>query len=91
MKLKYKISLLLFFVEIIVFYIMSSYNIKIESAIGSILCVVLFFMPVQFLLYSLGKDVHCSTRKRKYFKIFFWFLNYCVLSLLIDVVIVELK
>lgn len=91
MKLKYKISLFLFFIEIIVLNLMNSNGIKFETAFGSILGVILFFSPLQYLLFSLSKDELYSKRKRKYFKIFFWFFNYCIISAIIGVIILKIK
>lgn len=91
MKLKYKISLLLFFIEVIVFNAMNSNGIKIESTLGSLIGIILFFLPLQYLLYSLSKDELYSRRKRKYFKIFFWFFNYCIISSIIGVIILQMK
>ncbi len=91
MKLKYKISLFLFFVEVIVLNSLNSNGIKIESTFGSLLVMILFFLPLQYILYSLSKDEVYSTRKRKYFKIFFWFLNYCIVSSIIGVIILQIK
>lgn len=91
MKLKYKISLSLYFIEVIVLNSMNSNGIKIESTFGSLLVIILFFFPLQYLLYSLSKDEVYSTRKRKYFKIFFWFFNYCIISSIIGVIILQMK
>ena len=91
MKLKYKISLFLCFIEVIVLNSMNSNGIKIESTFGSLLVIILFFLPIQYLLYSLSKDEIYSTRKRKYFKIFFWFFNYCIISSIIGVFILQMK
>lgn len=91
LKLKYKISLFLFFIEIIVLNSMNSNGIKIQSGIGCVLGIILFFSPLQYLLYSLSKDELCSARKRKYFKIFFWFLNYCIISSVIGTIMLGIK
>ena len=91
MKLKYKLSLFLFFMEVIVLNSLKSNGIKIESTFGSLSVMILFFLPLQYILYSLSKDEVYSTRKRKYFKIFFWFLNYCILSSIIGVIILQIK
>ena len=91
MKLKYKISLFLCFIEVIVLNLMNSNGIKIESAFGSLLVIILFFLPIQYLLYSLSKDELYSTRQRKYFKIFSWFFNYCIISSIIGVIILQMK
>lgn len=91
MKLKYKISLFLFLVEVIILNAMNSHGVKIQSAIGSILVVILFFLPIQYLLFSLSKDELYSSRKQKYFKVFFWFLNYCIISSIIGIVILEMR
>lgn len=91
MKLKYKISLFLFFIEVIVFNSMNASGIKIKSTLGSLIGVILFFLPLQSLLYSLSKDSFYSIRKRKYFKIIFWFFNYCIISSIIGVIILQMK
>lgn len=91
MRLKYKISLFLFFTEVIVLNSLNSNGIKIESTFGSLLVMILFFLPLQYILYSLSEDEVYSKRKRKYFKIFFWFLNYCIVSTIIGVIILQIK
>lgn len=91
MKLKYKISLFLCFIEVIVLNSMNSNGIKIESTFGSLLVIILFFLPIQYLLYSLSKDDFFPARKIKYFKIFFWFFNYCIISSIIGVIILQMK
>ena len=77
--------------EVIVLNSLKSNGIKIESTFGSLSVMILFFLPLQYILYSLSKDEVYSTRKRKYFKIFFWFLNYCILSSIIGVIILQIK
>ena len=91
MKLKYKISLLLCFIEVIVLNSLNSNGIKIESTFGSLLVIILFFSPIQYLLFSLSKDKVYSTRQRKYFKMFFWFFNYCIISSIIGVIILLME
>lgn len=91
MKLKYKISLFLWFIEVIVLNSLNSNGITIESAFGSVLVIILFFLPIQYLFYSLSKDEGYSKRKRKYFKIFFGFFNYCIISSIIGVIILQMK
>ena len=91
MKLKYKISLFVCLVEVIILNSMGSNGIKIESTFGSLLAIILFFLPLQYLFFSLSKDEVYSTRKRKYFKVFFWFFNYCIISSIIGVIILHMK
>ena len=90
MKFKYKVSLILFFIEVLVLNTIKSYGIKIESIVGSVLVTIIFFLPLQYLFFSLSKDENCSTKKRKYFKIIFWFLNYCIMSAITGTVILQI-
>lgn len=46
MKLKYKLSLFLFFMEVIVLNSLKSNGIKIESTFGSLSVMILFFLPL---------------------------------------------
>lgn len=90
MKIKYKLTLLAFFVEVVILYMMNIYKINIQSFIGKIVAIILLFSPIQYLLYSLSKDKYYSDRKRKYYKLFFWLVNYCVLSIIIGVILAKL-
>ena len=90
MKFKYKVSLILFFIEVLVLNTIKSYGIKIESIVGSVLVTIIFFLPLQYLFFSLSKDENCSTKKRKHFKIIFWFLNYCIMSAITGIVILQI-
>lgn len=87
MKLKYKISLFVFFIELIILNTMNIQGIKIQSAFGSVIGMILFFSPIQYLLYSLSRDELYPSRKRKCFLVFFWFLNYCIISLVVGILL----
>lgn len=64
MKKKYKILLIIFGIEYLFVSILNKSNIKIDSVIGTILGLVLFFAPIVVLLYLLGKDMEISPKYR---------------------------
>jgi len=80
MKVQYKILLSIILAEFFIFSILERNNIKVQSWIGNAIGVFVFILPIQILFYLLYKDEKQSRRKRKFFRIAFWFINICYVS-----------
>lgn len=77
MKNRYMLILLLFSIEIFVVSILSVRNIRIQSWLGNAIGVFIFLLPIQILLFMLGRDERFDEKKRLCFKCAFWFLAIC--------------
>lgn len=80
MKRKYKLLLNVLGIEYFIVIILSKLNIKVQSWIGNAIGSFVFLLPVQILLFMLGRDEDLSNEKRMCFKIAFWFINICYLA-----------
>ncbi len=90
MKKHYKILSIIVLIEFIIIFIMRQNNVKIESFIGSALGVLVFFLPIQIMLFLLSRDTDASNGKRVFAKIMFWFINLCYICTVIAGICVKL-
>ena len=74
MKKKYKILLTVIAAEFLIISLLSKSGYKIQTWLGNAIGIFVFFSPIQFLLYQLGKDDSVSAKKQKLFKGIFWFI-----------------
>lgn len=79
MRKQYTFLLYIFVIEIFIVYILNEMNIKIESWIGNAIGTFIFLLPIQILLFMLGRDERLTEKKRMCFKIAFWFIVICYL------------
>lgn len=77
MKKRYILLLSVFFAEICIVSLLDGNNIKFESWIENAIGTLIFLLPIQILLFLLGKDMQFSQPKRICFKIAFWFISLC--------------
>lgn len=80
MKKIYKILLIIFGIKFLIVSQLSKHNIQIQSKVGKTIGGFVFFLPIQILLYLLGKDDNISKAKKMLFKILFWHINICYLA-----------
>lgn len=76
MKRIYKIILGVIGIEYLYIIILNKFNVKIDSVIGTILGVALFFAPIIILFFLLGKDEEVDNKYRILVKV----LNVCILA-----------
>lgn len=74
MKKKYKILIGVIGIEWLCVLILSEMEIQIDSLIGGMLGLMVFFVPVLLLLYLLTKDDNISPKNRILSKVFFVFI-----------------
>lgn len=79
MKKHYTFLLSILVVECIVLSFLNQNNVKVQSWIGNAIGTFLFILPVQVLLFLLGKDKQIAEKKRKWSKIVFWYITICYL------------
>lgn len=77
MKKQYKFLLIAFGIEFLIASTLQKNSIKIQSWFGNVIGAFVFLLPVQILFFLLSKDEKFSNRKRKCFKIVFWYINIC--------------
>lgn len=77
MKKKYKILLYIWAVELFIASILNKNNFEVQSWIGNAIGVIIAFLPIQMLLFLLGKDEDRTPGERMLFKLVFWFINIC--------------
>ena len=79
MRKIYKVLLCIIFINLLIVSFMNNQNIRIQSWAENAIGVLVFFLPIQILLFVLGRDDRISNRKRKWTKMMFWFINICYL------------
>ena len=77
MKKRYSILLSVIAVEFFVISILEKNNIGAQSWIGNAIGIFIFMLPIQILLFLLGKDNAISERKQMCCKVAFWFICIC--------------
>ena len=77
MKKQYKLLLWAILIEFIIGLVLGGMGFSIQSWIGNALGVFIFLLPVQILLFKVGRDTDFSKRARFWFKALFWYLNFC--------------
>ena len=80
MKTKYKILLWIIGAEFVLLWALKEYGVVVDSWVGKLVGVFVVFFPVQFLLFSLGKDEDFLKKKRFFFKFAFWWINFCCVA-----------
>ena len=80
MKKKYKVALIIFGIEYLCISVLNKYNIKIDSVIGTILGLMLFFAPIVVLLFLLSKDKEIADKYRILAKISNVFIIVCCIA-----------
>ena len=76
MKKQYKILLAVIIAEFLFLFYFIPEN-SIQSWLGNAVGVFVFMLPVQVLLFLLSKEEKYTDKKRKVFKIIFWYINLC--------------
>ena len=79
MRKQYTLLLHLFVIEIFIVSILNEKNIKIQSWVGNAIGMFIFLLPIQILLFMLGRDERFTEKKKMCFKIAFWFIVICYL------------
>ena len=77
MKKHYAILLYVFAAEMIAVLIMSAMNVTAQSWLGNAIGTLLILLPVEILLFLLGRDKDVSKNKRLCATIGFWFIALC--------------
>ena len=80
MKKIYKYLLAAIIVEICIVSVLDRAGIHIQSWIGNAVSAAVFFLPIETLLFMLGRDSDISETKRTCCKILFWFILVCYVS-----------
>ena len=80
MKKIYKYLLAAIIVEICIVSVLDRAGIHIQSWIGNAVSAAVFFLPIETLLFMLGRDSDISAGKRMGCKIAFWFVLICYLG-----------
>ena len=75
MKKIYKILLIIFGIEFMIASQLGKNDIQIQSKVGKTIGGFVFFLPIQILLYLLGKDNNISKAIKLLFKILFWHIK----------------
>ena len=85
MKKKYIWLLAIFLSELFIMTVLNAGGFEMQPVVGNAILIGVLFLPLQYLLYLLGKDELFSVRKRQYFKIFFWVINYFDIAIIIKI------
>ena len=78
-KKQYKLLLSIFIIQIFVVSVLGEKGIKVQSWIGNVIGAFILLLPIQILLFLLGRDESFTHRKRLCFKVVFWFITICYL------------
>lgn len=79
MRKQYKLLIYIFIIEFFVVLLLNEVNIKIQSWAGNAAGTLIFLLPIQILLFMLGRDERINRNKRRCFKIAFYFISICYL------------
>lgn len=79
MKKQYKILLAVIIAEFLFLFYFIPEN-SIQSWLGNAVGIFVFMLPVQVLLFLLSKEEKYTNKKRKIFKIVFWYINICYIA-----------
>lgn len=77
MKRKYKIVIGFIVVEFLCVSLLKSRNVHIEGWLMNALGTLIFFSPIEYLLFSISKDTAFSKNKRIIAKVFFYYIIIC--------------
>ena len=74
---KYKYFLWIIGAEFVLLVVLNKCGVSIEHLGARIIGLFLVIVPIELLLFKLGKDEQHSEKKRFFFKVFFWFIILC--------------
>lgn len=77
MKKKYIILLIVLAIEFTLIEILESYHIKVDGVFLNAVGAFLAFLPIEILLFCLGKDENIKKGLRMFCIILFWFFIAC--------------
>lgn len=80
MKKKYKFLVRILLIECFFAVVLNKLHIQINSKLGTIVGIILLFMPVLILLHLLSSDLQISMKHRILTKALFFFIVICCLS-----------
>ena len=80
MKKIYILLLSVFAIETHIVFLLNKVNFKAQTWIANVIGIFCFFLPLQILLFLLGRDENIAPQKRIWLKIIFWFINTCYLA-----------
>ncbi len=80
MKKKYKILTRLIVAEYIIAAVLKNLNISFNNTLFGLIFAFIFFVPILVLLYMLSKDEDIAPKKRKFCKVFFYFMSFCTVG-----------
>lgn len=83
MKKKYKILTGIILTEFISALILKKLGISLENNFLALVLASIFFVTILISLYMLSKDEDVSPKKRKFCKIFFYFMLFCTTGAII--------
>lgn len=84
----YKPLLYFIFFEFIAISFLSEMNVQIQSWIGNVIGIFVFFIPIELLFFLLGSDERFPSKKQILFKAVFWFIIVCCLLSVISTLII---
>lgn len=67
----------LIIIEIVVILILKIMNIAVHSWIGNAVGTFVCLLPIEMLLFKLGRDVRYERKKQVWFKVIFWWIALC--------------
>jgi len=76
---KYMLLLSFFMAEFLVLLLLSEEGIKVQSRLGNAIGTLVCLLPIQILLFQLGRDEEYTSKKQMCFKFIFWFIWLCYL------------
>lgn len=77
MKKQYKVLLWFLAIEMLLVSLLNELGVKVYSWAGNAVGTFLFLLPVQILLFLMGRDEQFSEKKRACVKVVFWFILVC--------------
>lgn len=87
MKKTYKTLLVVIASMIAIGVLMGIFSIMPNTVLWGFIGKLLFFTPIQILMYLLSKDESVTNKKRIVSTVVFWYVNYCLLWEIIDLVL----
>lgn len=77
MKKQYRVLLWFLAIELLFVSLLNEMDVKVQSWVGNAIGTFLFLLPVQILLFLMGRDEQFSEKKRTCVKVAFWFILVC--------------
>lgn len=66
-------------IEYVIIFILNKMHLTVQTWMGNAIGAFIFLLPIQIMLFMLGRDEHFSNKKRTCFKVIFWFIIVCYL------------